>query len=108
MFEKSSDRIIKRVASFIPIDIFFENKPIGLNARLTDLTPKGAFIEIDCPIEHGNFINFNFELLNTTIHGRAIVKFAGKRQGRQGLGVEFESLNKEQKITLYKILAELI
>ena len=86
-------------------------QPVGeegpsLKATITNLGPEGAFCQAERAIPQGTHVVVSFGIadMDVSVHADGIVRWLSTAEDRQGVGIHFTRITREEKDAVYRYI----
>ena len=83
-----------------------EEGATSVKATIVNLGPEGAFCQAESVIEQGTHVIVSFGIadMNISVNADGIVRWVSRTEGREGIGVHFTRITKEEKDAVYRYI----
>ena len=85
--------------------------PVGddgssVKATIVNLGPEGAFCQSESLIPQGTHVIVSFGIadMNVSVNADGIVRWVSQAEGREGIGIHFTRITKEEKDAVYRYI----
>ena len=97
------DRLDVRLAALVkPVEV----GATSVKATIVNLGPEGAFCQAESLIPQGTHVIVSFGIadMNISVNADGIVRWVSQAKGREGIGVHFTQITKEEKDAVYRYI----